>query len=283
MAVGKTSANLIRALYNLSKEHDAHKRKTLLNAGLVEMIKWFSLAARKIIEGKMKLPKQTKKFMERRKDDVRKLASAMVDPEVKRSIILKPGGGGFFGGVIIRSLIRWDGNKLLRRKKKTTPKKKSKKTRKTKTMHQHKKKDPVKPRKSKKRINDKFVTKRRSKSMSPLIPTHFTPSTPNTTWRNLGMSSPASNARRTSLSLAKFSPLRASPQQIVSPVNSEQLRILKNSPTFGRRHGMIPYMHLRDPKEFVMTHKTALPSEVERIKKAKRELVRRVAKKRLQF
>ena len=30
--------------------------------------------------------------MERRKDDVRKLASAMVDPEVKRSIILKPGG-----------------------------------------------------------------------------------------------------------------------------------------------------------------------------------------------
>ena len=247
------------------------------------MIKWFSLAARKIIEGKMKLPKQTKNFMERRKDDVRKLASAMVDPEVKRSIILKPGGGGFFGGVIIRSLIRWDGNKLLRRKKKTTPKKKSKKTRKTKTMHQHKKKDPVKPRKSKKRINDKFVTKRRSKSMSPLIPTHFTPSTPNTTWRNLGMSSPASNARRTSLSLAKFSPLRASPQQIVSPVNSEQLRILQNSPTFGRRHGMIPYWHLRDPKEFVMTHKTALPSEVERIKKAKRELVRRVAKKRLQF
>ena len=118
MAVGKTSVNLIRALYNLSKEHDAHERKTLLNASLVEMIKWFSLAARKIIEGKMKLPKQTKKIMERHKDDVRKLVSAIVDPEVKRSIILKPGGGGFFGGVIIRSLIRWDGNKLLRRKRK---------------------------------------------------------------------------------------------------------------------------------------------------------------------
>ena len=75
----------------------------------------------------MKLPKQTKNFMERRKDDVRKLASAMVDPEVKRSIILKPGGGGFFGGVIIRSLIRWDGNKLLRRKKKTNPKRNQRK------------------------------------------------------------------------------------------------------------------------------------------------------------
>ena len=49
----------------------------------------------------MKLPKQTQKFMDRHQDDVRKLARAIVDPEVKCSIILKPGGGGFFGGVII--------------------------------------------------------------------------------------------------------------------------------------------------------------------------------------
>ena len=100
----RTSANLIRALYNLSREHDSHKRKSLLNAGLIEMIKWFSLAARKIVQGKMKLPKQTQNFMDRHQDDVRKLASAIVDPEVKRSIILKPGGGGFFGGVIIRKV-----------------------------------------------------------------------------------------------------------------------------------------------------------------------------------
>ena len=60
----RTSANLIRALYNLSREHDSHKRKSLLNAGLIEMIKWFSLAARKIVQGKMKLPKQTQKFMD---------------------------------------------------------------------------------------------------------------------------------------------------------------------------------------------------------------------------
>ena len=74
----RTSANLIRALYNLSREHDCHKRKSLLNAGLIEMIKWFSLAARKIVQGKMKLPKQTQKFMDRHQDDVRKLASAML-------------------------------------------------------------------------------------------------------------------------------------------------------------------------------------------------------------
>ena len=155
MAVGKTSVNLLRALYNLSKEHDAQKRKILLNAGLAEMIKWFSFAARKIIEGKMKLPKQTKNFMARHKDDVRKLASAMTDPEVKRRIILKPDGdGGCFGGVIIRSLIRWDCTKLLRRKR-STPKKSKSKT----------KKGPAKKH-SKKRINDKFVTKRRNKKVN---------------------------------------------------------------------------------------------------------------------
>ena len=115
VAQQRTSAKLIRALYNLSREHDTQKRQHLLNAGLVEMIKWFSLAARKILEGKMKLSKQTQKFMDRHKDDVKKLASAVVDPEIKRSIILKPGGGGFFGGTIIRSLIRWDGNKLTRK------------------------------------------------------------------------------------------------------------------------------------------------------------------------
>ena len=70
--------------------------------------------------------------MDRHQDDVQKLASTIVDPEVKRSIILKPGGGGFFGGVIIRSLIRWDGNKLMRKfNKKTKPKPKKKSVKKT--------------------------------------------------------------------------------------------------------------------------------------------------------
>ena len=123
----RTSANLICALYNLSREHDSHKRKSLVNAGLIEMIKWFSLAARKTVQGKMKLPKQTQKCMDRHQDDVRKVASAIVDPDVKRSINLKLGGGGFFGGVIIRSLIRWGGNKLMRKfSKKTKPKPKKK-------------------------------------------------------------------------------------------------------------------------------------------------------------
>ena len=282
-----TSANLIRALYNLSREREVHKRQTLLNAGLIEMIKWFSSAARKIIEGKMKLPKQTQRFMDRHQHDVRKLASAIVDPETKRSIILKPGGGGFLGGVIIRSLIRWDGNKLMRRKK--TKKKKTRKA-KASPRRKRKRKDPVKARqprarKSRKKINDKFVTKRRSKSISPLVSTSFNPSpiAAGTSWQNFGMSSPRSNARQ-SLTVTRFSPLRAaSPQQIISPLSPRQRQIALNSPTFQRRYGFAASMHLQDPKKYPMTYQTALPSEVEKIKQAKRELAMRAAKKKLRF
>ena len=114
-AAARTSASLIRALYNLRREPNTAKRKQLLNACLIEMIKWFSLAARKIIESKMKLLKQTQRFVDKHKEDVKRLANPIKDPNAKRSIILKPGGGGFLGGEIIRSLFRWDGNKLMRK------------------------------------------------------------------------------------------------------------------------------------------------------------------------
>ena len=219
------------------------------------MIKWFSLAAHKIIEGKMKLPRQTQRIMDRHQNDVKKLASAIVHPETKRSIILKPGGGGFLGGVIIRSLIRWDGNKLMRQKR-TTPKKKTKK-KKTRNAKAPGRKDPVKARqprsrKSRKKINDKFVTKRRSKNISHLVPTSFNPSpVANTSWQNLDMSCPGSNARR--MSIARFSPLRAPPQQIISPLNPRQQQMALNSPTFQRRYGFTTSMHLQDQKKYPIT------------------------------
>ena len=186
------------------------------------MIKWFPLAARKIIV-KIKLPRQTQRFMDRHQNYVKRLASAINDPETKRNIILKPGGGGFLGGVIFRCLIRWDGNKLMRRKRTTSKKKKTRKTK----APRRKRKDPVKARqprakKSRKKINDKFVTKRRNKSISPLASKFFNPSPiASTSWQNLGMSSPRSNARQ-SLTVTRFSSLRASPQQIISLLNPRQ-------------------------------------------------------------
>ena len=131
------------------------------------MIKcFFFLAARKILEGKMKLPKQTKNLWIKIKMMCKKSASAiMVDPEIKRSIILKPGGGGFFGGTIIRSLIRWDGNKLMRKfGKKRSTKKSSQKTKKpSKESKQVSKKSKrskktTKKMTQKRKINERFIT-----------------------------------------------------------------------------------------------------------------------------
>lgn len=243
----KTSANLIRALYNLGREHDSLKRKSLLNAGLIEMIKWFSLAARKIMEQKMLLPKQTQKFMEKHRDDVRKLASPLVDPESKRNIILKRGGGGFFGGVIIRSLIRWDGNKLLRKfpqnkvkVSKKKPKKKSKKT--------PKKKVSKKARKVK--INDRYVTVRIKKPVKPRTPRNSSPiagpswqktpspitsvhlSTPSSSLRKIGET--LTPRKTPTISPARFSPLTSrSPTPIHEKLLSLEPSYLRTARQFG--------------------------------------------------
>lgn len=126
MAFPFTSASIIHALQNLSNEQNKGTRELLLKAGLKEILKWFSLAARNIIENKIKLPKQTMRFLDKNKNEVKKLADPMIDNETKRKIILKPGGGGFLGGTIIRSLLRWNGTKTLSVKNKMKNKMKNK-------------------------------------------------------------------------------------------------------------------------------------------------------------
>jgi hypothetical protein len=133
MALPNTSSSILHALQNLSRETNKHAREALLKLGFKEMLKWFTLAAKKITDGKIKLPKQTASYMLKHKDDVKKLSDPMINDDEKRKIILKPGGGGFLGGVIIRSLIRWNGEKTARTfskqprqsKKKNTPKRKT--------------------------------------------------------------------------------------------------------------------------------------------------------------
>ena len=170
MALPFTSKNIIQALKNLGDEKNKMTRQAILNAGLKEMLKWFTFAAQTIIENKIKLPKQTQKYMNKHKDEVQKLANPAISEEEKRRIILKPGGGGFLGGVIIRNLLRWDGQKTIRIFDKKVKKRKSPKM----------KKSPKKSRKRK--VDERFITMRRkSKTPSPI---HSTPlssrhSTPN--------------------------------------------------------------------------------------------------------
>lgn len=196
---------VIRALESLSKEPNGQKRHQLLQAGLTEMIKWFTLAAKIILEKKIQLPKQTLNFMNRNQNEIKQLADANVDVDTKRKLILKPGGSGFLGGVMIRSLLRWDGHKTLRKFDKPASKKKSPVRRKSAPK---KKKSPVKrksvPRKQKKaeplkvkfqfkqsdkslgktfppphkKIDDRFVTKRRKSSPRQSSPKQTTPLRP---------------------------------------------------------------------------------------------------------
>ena len=111
MDVPYTSHSVLTALQNLSQQTNRVEREAVLKAGLKEILKWFTLVAKNIIENKIKLPKQTTTFMTKHREEIQRLADPSIDEEIKRKIILKPGGGGFLGGVIIRSLLRWDGSK----------------------------------------------------------------------------------------------------------------------------------------------------------------------------
>ena len=154
MDIPYTSHSVLAALQNLSQQTNRVEREAVLKAGLKEILKWFTLAAKNIIENKIKLPKQTTTFMTKHREEIQRLADPSIDEEIKRKIILKPGGGGFLGGVIIRSLLRWDGSKTARkfgdrhprkhapRKKKSSKSKKKKK--KKKKLYERSKKMTVK-------------------------------------------------------------------------------------------------------------------------------------------
>ncbi len=83
-----TPQAVIRALETLSAEHNVERREELLNAGLKEMVKWFTLAAKIILQKKIQLPKQTQKFMDRHKEDIQLLSDGNVALPTKRKLIL---------------------------------------------------------------------------------------------------------------------------------------------------------------------------------------------------
>ena len=183
MSLPYTSHSVLTALQNLSRQTTTDEREAVLKAGLKEILKWFTLAAKNIIENKIKLPKQTTTFMTKHREEIQRLADPSIDEEMKRKIILKPGGGGFLAGVIIRSLLRWDGSKTARkfgddrhprkrapRKKKTSKEKPSKKTsskKKSSTKKSSKKKSQRKSTPQKKSSKKRTSRKRTSRQHSP--------------------------------------------------------------------------------------------------------------------
>ena len=214
MDIPYTSNSVLAALQNLSQQTNRVEREAVLKAGLKEILKWFTLAAKNIIENKIKLPKQTTTFMTKHREEIQRLADPSIDEEMKRKIILKPGRGGFLGGVIIRSLLRWDGSRTARKfgdrhprkrapRKKKSPKSTSKKTSsKKKTVRMieenHSEDDflPMKTSSKKKSSKKKSSKKRTSRQHSPS--TSVPISSPNTSHMDVSMSanlSPISSPR----------------------------------------------------------------------------------------
>ena len=181
MDVPYTSHSVLTALQNLSQQTNRVEREAVLKAGLKEILKWFTLAAKNIIENKIKLPKQTTTFMTKHREEIQRLADPSIDEEIKRKIILKPGGGGFLGGVIIRNLLRWDGSKTARKfgdrqprapRKRAPQKKKSSKSKKkpVRTNEENDSEDDFLPMKTsfqKRPSKKKTPKKRTSKKRSP--------------------------------------------------------------------------------------------------------------------
>ena len=183
MDVPYTSHSVLTALQNLSQQTNRVEREAVLKAGLKEILKWFTLAAKNIIENKIKLPKQTTTFMTKHREEIQRLADPSIDEEIKRKIILKPGGGGFLCGVIIRSLLRWDGSKTARKfgdrqpraPRKRAPRKSSKSKKRTskkktvRTIEENDSEDDFLPMKtsSKKRPSKKRPSKKRPSKKRP--------------------------------------------------------------------------------------------------------------------
>jgi len=238
-----TRRAVIQAMENISPSQDPETRNHLLNVGLKEMIRWFTLAARVIVNKKIQLPKQTLTFMQKHHAALQQLANTNVDDTTKRQLILKPGGSGFLGGVMIRSLLRWDGKKTVRKFNKSPPKKravrqapaKRRAVRRSPAKKRPTRKSPVKlrttrnlgstkkpKRKTAPKINDRFVTKRRQRR--PVRPLSPTPSPPSFSQRltSTPLSTRSSLSSRqlsfTPMSSASMTPHAISP--VVSPWSS---------------------------------------------------------------
>jgi hypothetical protein len=199
-----TPKQVLRALEQLGSEHSPRRREDVLKAGMTEMIRWFTLAAKIILQRKIQLPKQTQTLMTKHKEALKALADEHVPLPEKRKLILKPGGSGFLGGVMIRSLLRWDGVKTVRKFTKSTPKKKGTK-KKPKTLKKKKK--------SLLKIDDRFITQRRNRpvpipSSPPFVRlgTPRTPSPPTPQFRAVRLGTPIQRSATPPM-VSRFTPL----------------------------------------------------------------------------
>ena len=107
-------SKLVRTLRRLQRERDPAKRAHLIELGRKALLNWFAMGARNLIKGVLPINKQTQKFINNHRQDLRIIADQSASDEDRKTAILKRGGAGFLGGVIIRHLFKWNSPKKRR-------------------------------------------------------------------------------------------------------------------------------------------------------------------------
>lgn len=101
----------MRLLKLLQGERDPQKRQEIIELSRKTLLKWFLIRAKNLLRGSIPVDKQTQRFIEKHREDLKTIADKKANEDHRLKAILKRGGAGFLGGVIIRNLLKWNFNK----------------------------------------------------------------------------------------------------------------------------------------------------------------------------
>lgn len=102
---------ILRLLKLLQGERDPQKRQEIIELSRKTLLKWFLIGAKNLLRGSIPVDKQTQRFIEKHREDLKTIADKKANEDNRLKAILKRGGAGFLGGVIIRNLLKWNLNK----------------------------------------------------------------------------------------------------------------------------------------------------------------------------
>lgn len=102
---------ILRLLKLLQGERNPQKRQEIIELSRKTLLKWFLIGAKNLLGGSIPIDKQTQRFIEKHREDLKTIADKKANEDNRLKAILKRGGAGFLGGVIIRNLLKWNLNK----------------------------------------------------------------------------------------------------------------------------------------------------------------------------
>lgn len=99
---------ILRLLKLLYGEKNPEKRQEIIELSRKTLMKWFLIGANNLLKGSIPVDKQTQRFIEKHREDLKVIADKKANEDNRLKAVLKRGGAGFLGGVIIRNLLKWN-------------------------------------------------------------------------------------------------------------------------------------------------------------------------------